>query len=178
MNNYVRVIDGIVVEAVRSDVPIEQLFHPDAGFVEAQDAVEVGYLYINKQFVPPKPSDAHEWDGTKWVVDKDKQAELDKQAVQSQLKAIEAAIQEHIDSTAQDLQMGFITGVDLMKYAGFANVFQPIAEAFGAWVADIWYQAAQTKASIMAGNGSIPTIEQAVAMIPDFVFSSNRPELP
>ena len=128
--------------------------------------------YTTKQ----RPSDAYNWDAKKqdWVLDAKKQAEIDKQAAQAagqqQLIEIEQAIQFHINQTVANLGMGFTDDQSLIgKYAGYDNVFRPIAEAVGKWVAEIWYLAAQDKAAIMAGKKSIPTVEEAIARIPTFV---------
>ena len=123
-----------------------------------------------------RPNDAYNWDAKKqdWVLDAKKQAEIDKQAAQAagqqQLIEIEQAIQFHINQTVANLGMGFTDDQSLIgKYAGYDNVFRPIAEAVGKWVAEIWYLAAQDKAAIMAGKKSIPTVEEAIARIPTFV---------
>ena len=169
MNNYVRVVDGVVVETVQSDKPIEQIFHPSAGFLCATDDVEVGYLYVDEQFAPPKPSDAHDWDGKKWVLNKTKQAELSAQAEQQAVDAVKHALQAHIDAVAAGL--GFSGGNAVMLYAGFSNAFQPLAQAFGAWEADIWAAANKYMAQVKAGEAPMLTPEQAVERIPAFEFT-------
>ena len=125
----------------------------------------------------PRPSKAHDWDAKKsaWVLDKTKQAELDKQAAlaagQARLVEIEQAIQFHINQTVAGMGMGFTDDQSLIgKYAGYDNVFRPIAEAIGKWVAEIWYKAAQDKAAIIAGKKTIPTVAEALAQIPVFVL--------
>ena len=123
------------------------------------------------------PSKAHVWDAEKsdWVLDKAKQAELDKQATlaagQARLVEIEQAIQAHINATIQGLGMGFTDDQSLIgKYAGYDNVFRPVAEAVGKWVAEIWYMAGQDKAAIVAGKKAIPTVDEALAQIPVFTL--------
>ena len=127
----------------------------------------------------PRPSEAHDWDtkaGT-WNINKTKQAELDKQAAlaagQARLVEIEQAIQSHINQTVAGLGMGFTDDQSLIgKYAGYDNVFSPVAEAVGKWVAEIWYLAGQDKAAIVAGKKAIPTVAEALAQIPAFVLPS------
>ena len=129
----------------------------------------------------PRPSEAHDWDaktGT-WVLNKAKQAELDAQAAlqagQARLVEIEQAIQSHINQTVAGLGMGFTDDQSLIgKYAGYDNVFRPIAESVGKWVAEIWYLAAQDKAAIIEGKKSIPTVSEAIARIPPFVLPSSE----
>lgn len=124
-----------------------------------------------------QPSPAHEFDvKTKtWVLDKAKQAEIDAQAAQvaglARLAEIENAIQSHINQTVQGLGMGFTDDQSLIgKYAGYDNIFRPYAEAVGKWVAGIWYLAGQDKASIIAGQKDVPTIDEALAQIPPLVL--------
>ena len=129
----------------------------------------------------PRPSEAHDWDAKKsdWTINKTKQAELDKQAAlaadQARLHEIEQAIQSHINQTVAGLGMGFTDDQSLIgKYAGYDNVFRPIAEAVGKWVAEIWYLAAQDKAAIIAGEKAIPTVDEALAQIPPFVMPEQQ----
>ena len=129
----------------------------------------------------PRPSEAHDWDAKKsdWTINKTKQAELDKQAAlaagQARLHEIEQAIQSHINQTVAALGMGFTDDQSLIgKYAGYDNVFRPVAEAVGKWVAEIWYLAAQDKAAIVAGNKAIPTVGDAIARIPPFVMPEQQ----
>ncbi len=126
-----------------------------------------------------QPTPAHSFDRKtgKWVLDKTKQAELDKQAAlaagQARLHEIEQAIQSHINQTVAALGMGFTDDQSLIgKYAGYDNVFRSIAEDVGKWVAEIWYLAAQDKAAIMAGKKAIPTVEETLAMVPSFTPTS------
>ena len=132
----------------------------------------------------PRPSEAYNWDATKqdWVLNAAKQEELDTQAAQvagqARLAEIENAIQTHINQTVANLGIGFKDDTSLIgKYAGYDNVFRPIAEAVGKWVAGIWYKAAQDKNAIIAGKKPIPTVEEAVARIPKFVMPEQSTEV-
>ena len=99
-------------------------------------------------------------------------------AGQARLAEIENAIQTHINQTVANLGMGFTDDTSLIgKYAGYDNVFRPIAEAVGKWVAGIWYKAAQDKNAIIAGKKPIPTVEEAVARIPKFVMPEQSTEV-
>ena len=124
-----------------------------------------------------QPTPAHSFDRKtgKWVLDKNKQAELDAQVAQAagvqKLAEIEQAIQSHINQTVAALGMGFTDDQSLIgKYAGYDNVFRPIAESVGKWVAEIWYLAGQDKAAIVAGKKAIPTVAEALAQIPVFTL--------
>lgn len=125
----------------------------------------------------PRPSEAHDWDtkaGT-WNINKTKQTEIETQAAlaagQARLAEIEQAIQSHITQTVAGLGMGFTDDQSLIgKYAGYDNVFRPLAESVGKWVAEIWYLAGQDKAAIVAGKKAIPTVAEALAQIPVFTL--------
>ena len=67
--------------------------------------------------------------------------------------------------------LGFSGGNAVMLYAGFANTFQPLAQAFGAWEADIWAQANQYSAQVKAGDAPMLTPTQAVERVPSFEFT-------
>ena len=80
---------------------------------------------------------------------------------------VKRALQAHIDSVAVGL--GFSGGNAVMLYAGFANAFQSLAQAFGAWEAGIWVLANEHMALVKAGKKAMPTLTEAVGMIPAFV---------
>lgn len=164
--------------AMREDLSGKQVFSttdPSQSLVLGREdwAVPDGYTET------PAPSPAHVWDAKKsaWLLDKAKQAELDKQATlaagQARLVEIEQAIQSHINQTVAGLGMGFTDDQSLIgKYAGYDNVFRPVAEAVGKWVAEIWYLAAQDKAAIMTGQKAIPSVAEALTKIPPLVLPS------
>ena len=104
-----------------------------------------------------------------WVLNKTKQAELIVQAEQQAVAAVKHALQAHIDAVA--IGLGFSGGNSVMLYAGFANAFQSLAKAFGAWEADIWAQANQYMAQVKSGDAPMLTPEQAVERVPPFEFA-------
>ena len=120
-----------------------------------------------------QPTPAHTFDQKtgKWVLDKNKQAELDaqaaKQAAEAALVNIKQALQAHIDRVAHGL--GFTDGNSVMLYTGFNNPFRTLAEAFGAWEAGIWVLANEQMALVKAGKKAMPTLTEATGMIPEFV---------
>ena len=120
-----------------------------------------------------QPTPAHSFDRKtgKWVLDKTKQAELDaqaeKQAAEAALVNIKQGLQSHIDGVAHGL--GFTDGNSVMLYTGFNNPFRALAEAFGAWEASIWVLANEQMALVKAGKKAMPTLTEAVGMIPAFV---------
>ncbi len=120
------------------------------------------------------PSTTHDWDvkTKQWVLNKTKQAELAAQAEQQSVDAVKHALQAHIDSVAVGL--GFSDGNAVMLYAGFANAFQSLAQAFGAWEAGIWVLANEQMALVKAGKQAMPTLTEATGMIPEFVPPSEQ----
>ena len=119
------------------------------------------------------PSSTHDWDtkAGKWVLNTEKQADFDaqaqKQAEQQAVEAVKHALQAHIDAVA--IGLGFSGGNSVMLYAGFANAFQSLAKAFGAWEADIWVLANEQMSLVKAGKKAMPSLTEAVGMIPAFV---------
>ena len=116
------------------------------------------------------PSSIHDWDAktSQWVLNESKQVEMEAQAEQQAVESVRRALQAHIDSVASGL--GFSSGNAVMLYAGFANVFQLLAQSFGVWEAGIWAQANQYMAQVKAGEVPMLTPEQAVERIPAFDF--------
>ena len=80
------------------------------------------------------------------------------------LKAIEAAIEKHMDEVAQAKRYDNRDSCRL--YAGYPNPFQAEAIAFGQWVAQCWVDSNQAQADIANGLRTIPTPEEAVAELP------------
>ncbi|MFZ1417418.1 MAG: hypothetical protein WAS93_03620 [Burkholderiaceae bacterium] len=127
--------------------------------------------------VEPQPSPAHRWDARKrqWALDQSVQDQMEAQAEQErkllQLAALEQALQQHINQTVMDLGLGFTDEQSLIgQFSGYDNVFRPIAEAVGQWVAAIRYTFAHSKAAMLAGEKPIPALAEALAEIPPFVM--------
>ena len=125
-----------------------------------------------------RPSPAHDWDDKQraWAFNESKQAELDglaqQQAVHEAVAAVKEALQARIDQEAQ--ARGFSNGNSLMLYAGFENPFKPLAQAFGAWEASVWYEADQYMEQVKAGKAEVLSPEQAVARVPAFVIKADQ----
>lgn len=158
--------------AMRDDLTGKQVFNtadPRQSLVLGREDWAVPQGYTEK----PAPSLAHVWDAKKgdWLLDKTKQAELDaqaeKQAAEAALVNIKQALQSHIDGVARGL--GFTDGNSVMLYAGFNNPFRALAEAFGAWEAGIWVLANEQMSLVKAGKKAMPSLTEAVGMIPAFV---------
>ncbi len=79
-------------------------------------------------------------------------------------KAINNAIQVHLDTQAQALRYDNINSIG--KYVGYVNDFQAEAEALGAWASSCWTVAGQIEADVQAGLRSIPTVDEVIAELP------------
>ena len=133
----------------------------------------LAYFVVDGETVQIANSPVEVWSSNDkaFIVDQKKQAELDKQAEKQAAEAalvnIKQALQAHIDGVAHSL--GFTDGNSVMLYAGFNNPFRALAEAFGAWEAGIWVLANEHMALVKAGKKAMPTLTEAVGMIPAFV---------
>ena len=87
---------------------------------------------------------------------------------QEQLKAIEQAIEKHMDEVAQSKRYDNRDSCRL--YAGYVNPFQDEAIAYGQWVASCWVASNTAQADIIAGLRNIPTPAEAVAELPVMVW--------
>jgi hypothetical protein len=80
------------------------------------------------------------------------------------LKAIEQAIEKHMDEVAQSKKYDNRDSCRL--YAGYVNPFQAEAIAFGQWVSACWVASNQAQSDIANGLRTIPTPKEAVAALP------------
>lgn len=99
------------------------------------------------------------------------QAEVDAANAPSQsaqLKNIERAIERHMDTVAQ--AKGYDDRNSCRLYSGFANPYQAEAIKFGQWVANCWALTFQAQTEIVAGTRPMPTITEAVAMLPTMIW--------
>lgn len=57
MKSYARAIDGVVVELFATDGDIADYFPSDFGFIECDESVQQGWLYVDQVFSSPKISE-------------------------------------------------------------------------------------------------------------------------
>lgn len=93
------------------------------------------------------------------------QPTLEEQTAQAVL-AVRSALQSAIDKKA--VSLGFSKGDSVIQYAGYQNRYQPLALIFGGWEADVWGEADDYKAQVLAGNKPMLLPEEAVAMMPSY----------
>ena len=80
------------------------------------------------------------------------------------LKAIEQAIEMHMDEVAQ--ADGWDNRWSCMARAGYVNPWQAKAIKYAQWVDECWGDSFQAQADIEAGLRAIPTPEEAVLELP------------
>lgn len=86
---------------------------------------------------------------------------------QQQRDAISNAIQNLLDDKAKSLRYDSI--LSARSYAGYVNPFQAEAIKLANWSAECWATAGNIEAQVNAGTIPMPTVEQALAMMPAYV---------
>lgn len=87
--------------------------------------------------------------------------------IQQQKDAISNAIQSMLDAKAQSLRYDSI--LSARSYAGYVNPFQAEAIKLADWSANCWATAGSIEAQVNTGTISMPTVDQALAMMPAYV---------
>lgn len=88
-------------------------------------------------------------------------------AAQEQKEAISIAIQKLLDDKAKSLRYDSI--LSARSYAGYINPFQAESLKLADWAANCWATAGSIEAQVMAGTITMPTVEQALAMMPAYI---------
>ena len=86
---------------------------------------------------------------------------------QEQRDAISNAIQKLLDDKARSLRYDSI--LSARSYAGYINPFQAEALKLADWAANCWAMAGSIEAQVNAGTIPMPTVDQALAMMPAYV---------
>lgn len=86
---------------------------------------------------------------------------------QEQRDAISSAIQKMLNDKAISLRYDSI--LSARSYAGYPNPFQVEAIKLANWSAECWATAGNIEAQINAGTLPMPTVEQALTMMPAYV---------
>ena len=79
-----------------------------------------------------------------------------------------ASIQNLLDSKAQEKNYDNI--LSACSYAGYDNPFRAEGEAYGTWRASCWQIGYQILSEVEAGTRPMPTIEEALADMPELVL--------
>lgn len=84
------------------------------------------------------------------------------------IEGFKAAIQSALDEAAR--AKGYDDIVSACSYAGYENVFQAEAIAFGQWRANVWAYGYAELDKVMAGTRPVPTIPEILAELPALVL--------
>lgn len=107
------------------------------------DDVEVGWIKVNGVFVKPEKT----------------QAEI--------IAEYESALDRHLDSVARVHR--FKDRHSLALRAGYTSPYQPLGTAFANWMDGCNYQAYQRLQRVIAGTEPMPTIEEFINDLPEFI---------
>lgn len=84
------------------------------------------------------------------------------------IQSFKDAIQMTLDDAAR--AKGYDDIVSACSYAGYENVFQAEAIAFGVWRANVWAYGYQELAKVTAGTRPVPTVPEIIAELPALVL--------
>ena len=84
------------------------------------------------------------------------------------LATMERLMEQHMDATAQ--ADGWDDRWSCVARAGYPNVWQSKAMAFGQWMDNCWLTAIQIRDNVLAGTRSIPTESELLAELPEMVW--------
>lgn len=84
------------------------------------------------------------------------------------IQAFKDAIQSTLDEAAR--AKGYDDIVSACSYAGYPNVFQSEAIAFGQWRANVWAYGYAELDKVIAGTRPVPTIPEILAELPPLVL--------
>lgn len=89
-------------------------------------------------------------------------------APEEQRRALEAAVQRHLDAQAQ--AHGYDSILSACSYAGSPNQFQAEGAAYLTWRAACWQHGYTVLAEVQAGTRPVPTADALVAELPALVL--------
>lgn len=108
------------------------------------------------------------WTGSAWQdVPYQPPVPLPGESVEVKFAAIEAALDAHLDSIAQ--QYRFADRTRLALRAAYPNPWQALGLAFGTWMDTCNALAAQGMQDVLDGKIEVETPEQVIAKLPEFV---------
>ena len=81
-------------------------------------------------------------------------------------RAIDSAIQTHLDDTAKTLRYDNMTSA--RAYAGYINAFQTEATKLAQWASECWVYAGTVEVQVASGARSMPTPEEAILELPKY----------
>lgn len=103
-----------------------------------------------------------------WLAEGNTPDPIDPPTLDEIRRGITNAIQAHLDTTAQG--KGYDNIVSACSYAGYENVFQAEAVAFGQWRAAVWAYCYVELEKVLKGERPMPTIEEIISELPALVL--------
>lgn len=82
--------------------------------------------------------------------------------------AMERAIDAYIDSVAQ--AKGYDSRITATLRAGYSNPWQAEGIVFGQWMDSVYTYCQQVQADALAGNRTIPTVEELISELPEIAW--------
>lgn len=90
--------------------------------------------------------------------------EMQRLTVGQQRRSLEAAVDKHIDGTAQ--AKGYDNRVTCALRAGYPNPWQTECLAFGQWMDSCYAKCFDVVAEVESGTRTIPTVKQLIEELP------------
>lgn len=172
MKTYAYVVNNVIAEVILpainddgDEISIDNRFHPDfvSSLVDISKIKPLplqGYILRNNKFVSP----------------------ADSISVEDKLKLNESAIQAALDAKANE--RGYSSIKSACAYASPVAIsasspvntlrekFRQEGNALQEWMSEVWATAYMHQAAVLAGDEECPTIEEAVLLMPTFVWPS------
>lgn len=95
------------------------------------------------------------------------EAEYMAKKTQELAKAMENAIENHINTTVK--ARGYNSQDSIAKYLVSGNPFYAECTAISLWIGSVWVYSHQVQADVLAGTRTMPTIEELIAELPELV---------
>ena len=86
------------------------------------------------------------------------------QLLQQASLEINNAIQNHLDSKAQEFR--YDNMMSARSYTGYTNPFQAEAQELAVWASECWVTAGQIEADVLSGTRPMPTADEVLAELP------------
>ena len=79
----------------------------------------------------------------------------------------EQAVQSHIN--AKCIELGYDNENSIAKYLVEGNPFYTQCKAISLWIGAVWVKAHEVQADVLSGTIPMPTVEELIAMLPEYV---------
>jgi len=100
------------------------------------------------------------------LIDKELLVLSQREELLSQQKAFNGAIQNYLDTKAQEFR--YDNMMSARSYTGYINAFQAEAQALATWASECWVVAGEIEADVKAGNRDMPTVDEVLNELPKY----------